>query len=393
MAKEPFFLADAYRSYLLENVEIKKKSASSYVSDIVAIDRDLFGNLSNCRGQLLQLPSLLEKNRREAFALLDFLLETIGDAKREKDERFMSLHRLRNSYSAFSRYVSFITLRYATDDYFEQLAVTCGTEAGLEEDFDKSEVHPLRLAPDEDPDAVKLITREDLYKEFKKRLRTRDTPLNSREELFFPIKLIDGIFKEADGREYREVETQLKAFYPGFASFRQFIEDWLEESVEAIKVLSKDDEFLMRDVLRFELMPNRRSVNVVMASRNRFTLFTHQKGGRGERLPITEGMSEMSLGKITIEHINTMKSILDDNSGHLTGLQNLASLIRKKKKEKGISSTKWQECVKQLRPLISFEDIRDFAIEIVRDLLFIKENAHLELMGDKFNTNPGKRNK
>lgn len=99
----------------------------------------------------------------------------------------------------------------------------------------------------------------------------------------------------------------------------------------------------------------------------------------------------MKLESITLEHTPTMFSILQDNSERLQGIKKMADLMQKEMKGNDITVQPWGKAITKLRQLISFEDIKDYADDIVRDLLFIKEKGHIELMGDLFNTNPGNK--
>ena len=65
--------------------------------------------------------------------------------------------------------------------------------------------------------------------------------------------------------------------------------------------------------------------------------------------------------------------------------------MQKEMKENNITALSWDKVIIKLRQLISFEEIKDYADDIIRDLLFIKEKGHIELMGDLFNTNPGNK--
>ena len=69
----------------------------------------------------------------------------------------------------------------------------------------------------------------------------------------------------------------------------------------------------------------------------------------------------------------------------------MADLMQMGMKENNINIQPWKEAIRKLRQLILFDDIKDYADDIVRDLLFIKEKGHIELMGDLFNTNPGNK--
>ena len=69
----------------------------------------------------------------------------------------------------------------------------------------------------------------------------------------------------------------------------------------------------------------------------------------------------------------------------------MADLMQKEMEGNDITVQPWDKAITKLRQLISFEDIKDYADDIVRDLLFIKEKGHIELMGDLFNTNPGNK--
>lgn len=367
------FKADEFKKYLVKDAGLQENTATSYISYIKAIDRDLISK-TPYKGIIADLKDNLASCPSKTLALLQSIQETVEETKRIKDETFMSTKELNNGCSALKQYLKFLRKQYSDKVNTEEVSVA-------DEELDK-EVEEIETMTESGNVTIK--TKEDLRKAFILRLSTQDRPAQ------FSIKLIAGIFKKQKD-ENGVIENSIRTFYPRFKSFADFVDTWVSEVFDTIKVLSKDDEFFMRDVNAFELWPQANTVNVIMDSGYKFTLYTHKNQNSSDRIPMSEGMRAMILKKITLEHTPTMLSILQDNSERLQGIKKMADLMQKEMKENNITVQPWDKAIKKLRQLISFEDIKDYADDIVRDLLFIKEKGHIELMGDLFNTNPGNK--
>lgn len=103
-----------------------------------------------------------------------------------------------------------------------------------------------------------------------------------------------------------------------------------------------------------------------------------------------ESMKSFNLQGITIEHVIPMFNILQDNINYLEGLKRLSQLIEEKIKQHHLELLSWKETTKQLRKLISFDEIRNIGMLLRHDLTFISQCSQLELMGSKYNINRGK---
>ena len=352
---------------------MQENTATSYVSYIKATDRDLISK-TPYKGIIADLKNSLANRTSKTLALLQSILETVEETKRLKDETRMSAKDLNNGCSALKQYLKFLRKQYSDKVNTEEVSV-----ADEELDKEVEEIEAMTESSD-----VQIITKEELRKAFILRLSTQDRPAQ------FSIKLIAGIFKKQKD-ENGVIENSIRTFYPLFKSFAEFVDTWVTEVFDTIKVLSKDDEFFMRDVNAFELWPQANTVNVIMNSGYKFTMYTHKNQNSSERIPMNEGMRAMKLESITLEHTPTMLSILQENSERLQGIKKMADLMQMGMKENNINIQPWKEAIRKLRQLILFDDIKDYADDIVRDLLFIKEKGHIELMGDLFNTNPGNK--
>ena len=367
------FKADELKKYLVKDAGLQENTATSYVSYIKATDRDLISK-TPYKGIIADLKNSLANRTSKTLALLQSILETVEETKRLKDENLMSAKDLNNGCSALKQYLKFLRKQYSDKVNTEEVSV-----ADEELDKEVEEIEAMTESSD-----VQIITKEELRKAFILRLSTQDRPAQ------FSIKLIAGIFKKQKD-ENGVIENSIRTFYPLFKSFAEFVDTWVTEVFDTIKVLSKDDEFFMRDVNAFELWPQANTVNVIMNSGYKFTMYTHKNQNSSERIPMNEGMRAMKLESITLEHTPTMLSILQENSERLQGIKKMADLMQMGMKENNINIQPWKEAIRKLRQLILFDDIKDYADDIVRDLLFIKEKGHIELMGDLFNTNPGNK--
>lgn len=367
MSTNSLFREADFKSYLVKEAGLKENTAASYVSYIKTLDRDFITQKVSHDG-LSRLEILLGNLPDRAFAFVQSVLETVKEAKRSKDESLMPIVGLQNGYSALSQYYNFLVA-----NYYGKSKPHSGED---------DEVETIEDTVDEDSDDVIVFSKDDLVKRIRGRLVTQDRPG------LFSIRLINSIFNGYQ-QQGEQIENRIRTFYPKFESFAAFIRNWISEMFDTTKVLSKDDCFFMRDVYAFELYPKSKVVKVMMESGYKFTLYTRKHPDSEERVPMTEGMRTMRLRSITLEHAPSMLSILQNNASRLQGIGALSAKMTQLMKEHDIPKCPWFGALRELQYMISFQDIEDYISDIVKDLLFIKEQAHIELMGDKFNVNRG----
>lgn len=386
MAYTEFYKEQKFQDYLVyeREVNLQENTARSYLSFIRSAYNNFFENNPRTKGYVAELQSNLYAGRlQDACRLLSKMIDILFECKSEHDETFMKYKDMNNSVSALRAYLSYIMDNKEREHLAIETQIVDNDESELDEEaFFSAEIQKELASKKE---GVVFIDRSELEKCLKGRLRTQD------RSGYFSIRLISKLFSDR-GVQDGELERSVRANYPKFQSFPHFVEQWLEECAQGINLYVDEGNtnLLMRDVAAMEIDITNNEVFVLMDSGRRHRLYSVTSDG--EIVSMVESMRNLTLKDITIEHVPTFKSFYEEHRQELSGLSALEELMSKTLDAAGVSNSTWKDAVKYLCKQIRFEDIEEYAEQIVLDMLYIKESIRLELKGSKFNTNP-KKNK
>ena len=389
MAYTEFYKEQKFQDYLVyeREVNLQENTARSYLSFIRSAYNNFFENNPRTKGYVAELQSNLYAGRlQDACRLLSKMIDILFECKSEHDETFMKYKDMNNSVSALRAYRAYLS--YIMDNKerehlaFETQIVDNDESESDGEAFFGAEIQKELASKKE---GVVFFDRSKLESRLKFRLSSQDRPG------YFSIRLISKLFSDR-GVQDGELERSVRANYPKFQSFPHFVEQWLEECAQGINLYVDEGNtnLLMRDVAAMEIDITNNEVFALMDSGRRHRLYSITSDG--EIVSMVESMRNLTLKDITIEHVPTFKSFYEGHRQELSGLSALEELMSKTLDAAGISNSTWKDAVKYLRKQIRFEDIEEYAEQIVLDMLYIKESIRLELKGSKFNTNP-KKNK
>ena len=389
MAYTEFYKEQKFQDYLVyeREVNLQENTARSYLSFIRSAYNNFFENNPRTKGYVAELQSNLYAGRlQDACRLLSKMIDILFECKREHDETFMKYKDMHNSGSALRAYRAYLS--YIMDNKereylaFEPQIVDNDESESDEEAFFGAGIQEELGSKKE---GVVFFDRSELEKCLKGRLSSQD------RSGYFSIRLISKLFSDR-GVQDGELERSVRANYPKFQSFPHFVEQWLEECAQGINLYVDEGNtnLFIRDVAAMEIDITNNEVFVLMDSGRRHRLYSITSDG--EIVSMVESMRNLKLKDITIEHVPTFKSFYEKHRQELSGLSALEELMSKTLAAAGIPNNPWKDAVKYLRKKIRFEDIEEYAEQIVLDMLYIKESIRLELMGSKFNTNP-KKNK
>lgn len=389
MAYTEFYKEQKFQDYLVyeREVNLQENTARSYLSYIRSAYNNFFENNPHTKGYVAELQSNLYAGRlQDACRLLSKMIDILFECKSEHDETFMKYKDMNNSVSALRAYRAYLS--YIMDNKereylaFETQIVDNDESESDGEAFFSTEIQKELASKKE---GVVFFDRRELESRLKFRLSSQD------RSGYFSIRLISKLFSDR-GVQDGELELSVRANYPKFQSFPHFVEQWLEECAQGINLYVDEGNtnLLMRDVAAMEIDITNNEVLVLMDSGRRHRLYSVTSDG--EIVSMVESMRNLQLDDITIEHVPTFKSFYEGHRQELSGLSALEELMSKTLAAAGIPNNPWKDAVKYLRKQIRFEDIEEYAEQIVLDMLYIKESIRLELMGSKFNTNP-KKNK
>lgn len=389
MAYTEFYKEQKFQDYLVyeREVNLQENTARSYLSYIRSAYNNFFENNPHTKGYVAELQSNLYAGRlQDACRLLSKMIDILFECKREHDETFMKYKDMHNSGSALRAYRAYLS--YIMDNKereylaFEPQIVDNDESESDEEAFFGAGIQEELGSKKE---GVVFFDRSELEKCLKGRLSSQD------RSGYFSIRLISKLFSDR-GVQDGELERSVRANYPKFQSFPHFVEQWLEECAQGINLYVDEGNtnLFIRDVAAMEIDITNNEVFVLMDSGRRHRLYSITSDG--EIVSMVESMRNLKLKDITIEHVPTFKSFYEEHRQELSGLSALEELMSKTLAAAGIPNNPWKDAVKYLRKQIRFEDIEEYAEQIVLDMLYIKESIRLELKGSKFNTNP-KKNK
>lgn len=389
MAYTEFYKEQKFQDYLVyeREVNLQENTARSYLSYIRSAYNNFFENNPHTKGYVAELQSNLYAGRlQDACRLLSKMIDILFECKSEHDETFMKYKDMNNSVSALRAYRAYLS--YIMDNKErEHLAIETQIVDNDESESDEEAFFGAGIQEElgSKKEGVVFFDRSELESRLKFRLSSQDRPG------YFSISLISKLFSDR-GVQDGELERSVRANYSKFQSFPHFVEQWLEECAQGINLYVDEGNtnLLMRDVAAMEIDITNNEVFVLMDSGRRHRLYSVTSDG--EIVSMVESMRNLQLDDITIEHVPTFKSFYEGHRQELSGLSALEELMSKTLAAAGIPNSPWKDAVKYLCKQIRFEDIEEYAEQIVLDMLYIKESIRLELMGSKFNTNP-KKNK
>ena len=389
MAYTEFYKEQKFQDYLVyeREVNLQENTARSYLSYIRSAYNNFFENNPHTKGYVAELQSNLYAGRlQDACRLLSKMIDILFECKSEHDETFMKYKDMNNSVSALRAYRAYLS--YIMDNKErEHLAIETQIVDNDESESDEEAFFGAGIQEElgSKKEGVVFFDRSELESRLKFRLSSQDRPG------YFSIRLISKLFSDR-GVQDGELERSVRANYSKFQSFPHFVEQWLEECAQGINLYVDEGNtnLLMRDVAAMEIDITNNEVFVLMDSGRRHRLYSVTSDG--EIVSMVESMRNLQLDDITIEHVPTFKSFYEGHRQELSGLSALEELMSKTLAAAGIPNSPWKDAVKYLCKQIRFEDIEEYAEQIVLDMLYIKESIRLELMGSKFNTNP-KKNK
>ena len=389
MAYTEFYKEQKFQDYLVyeREVNLQENTARSYLSFIRSAYNNFFENNPRTKGYVAELQSNLYAGRlQDACRLLSKMIDILFECKREHDETFMKYKDMHNSGSALRAYRAYLS--YIMDNKErEYLAFETPIVNNDESELDEEAFFGAGIQEElgSKKEGVVFFDRCELESRLKFRLSSQD------RSGYFSIRLISKLFSDR-GVQDGELERSVRANYPKFQSFPHFVEQWLEECTQGINLYVDEGNtnLFIRDVAAMEIDITNNEVFVLMDSGRRHRLYSITSDG--EIVSMVESMRNLQLKDITIEHVPTFKSFYEEHRQELSGLSALEELMSKTLAAAGIPNNPWKDAVKYLRKQIRFEDIEEYAEQIVLDMLYIKESIRLELKGSKFNTNP-KKNK
>lgn len=386
MAYTEFYKEQKFQDYLVyeREVNLQENTARSYLSFIRSAYNNFFENNPRTKGYVAELQSNLYAGRlQDACHLLSKMIDILFECKREHDETFMKYEDMNNSGSALRAYLSYIMDNKEREYLAFETQIVDNDESELDEEAFFGAGIQKELASKKE--GVVFFDRSELESRLKGRLKTQDRPG------YFSIRVISKLFSDRKVQD-GELERSIRVNYPKFQSFPHFVEQWSEECAQGINLYVDEGNtnLLMRDVAAMEIDITNNEVLVLMNSGRRHRLYSATSDG--EIVSMVESMRNLKLDDITIEHVPTFKSFYEEHRQELSGLSALEELMSKTLAAAGIPNNPWDDAVKYLCKQIRFEDIEEYAEQIVLDMLYIKESIRLELKGSKFNTNP-KKNK
>ena len=389
MAYTEFYKEQKFQDYLVyeREVNLQENTARSYLSYIRSAYNNFFENNPHTKGYVAELQSNLYAGRlQDACRLLSKMIDILFECKSEHDETFMKYKDMNNSGSALRAYRAYLS--YIMDNKErEHLAIETQIVDNDESESDGEAFFGAEIQKElaSKKQGVVFFDRRELESRLKFRLSSQD------RSGYFSIRLISKLFSDR-GVQDGELERSVRANYPKFQSFPHFVEQWLEDCAQGINLYVDEGNtnLLMRDVAAMEIDITNNEVFVLMDSGRRHRLYSVTSDG--EIVSMVESMRNLQLDDITIEHVPTFKSFYEEHRQELSGLSALEELMSKTLAAAGIPNNPWKDAVKYLCKQIRFEDIEEYAEQIVLDMLYLKESIRLELMGSKFNTNP-KKNK
>lgn len=389
MAYTEFYKEQKFQDYLVyeREVNLQENTARSYLSFIRSAYNNFFENNPRTKGYVAELQSNLYAGRlQDACRLLSKMIDILFECKSEHDETFMKYKDMHNSGSALRAYRAYLS--YIMDNKErEHLAFETQIVDNDESESDEEAFFGAGIQEElgSKKEGVVFFDRSELESRLKFRLSSQD------RSGYFSIRLISKLFSDR-GVQDGELERSVRVNYPKFQSFPHFVEQWLEECAQGINLYVDEGNtnLFIRDVAAMEIDITNNEVFVLMDSGRRHRLYSITSDG--EIVSMVESMRNLKLKDITIEHVPTFKSFYEEHRQELSGLSALEELMSKTLAAIGIPNNPWKDAVKYLRKQIRFEDIEEYAEQIVLDMLYIKESIRLELKGSKFNTNP-KKNK
>ena len=351
---EKSFGGKSFKEWLVEN-NFTDGSAASYASYMNNVDKELLPVIIvkgvNFYGVL---KTLMENAPGKALELMDRVQSAISTKKNDAN----SPKDIGKWYSAFAKYNKFVSLLV---DYEDE------DEDDVEEDNEAAE------RPKTEPASEVLSgqTERDAWsnsrfrsKVLRKRLKTQDRLTGPEGKVFYPIRLINKIFKEVD---------------------KQFIKQWFESSIDDIDVLTDKGNYKFVDVRMLYIASNG-DVTVEIEKDGKeitATLLTHT--ATDEVVP----MKVESKDGITVDHSPAIHNVLIEKSAALKGLAELTPILREYIKKHGLIDA--NDITQAVFPKLE-RPLDDLVEKLKKDLELLQTTMSLELM-DKEENNKKRANK
>lgn len=307
---------DEFREWLPLYGRLGEKSASSYISYLKALGRDM--SIEENGVGFLSYASWLLREDKVALALevlergvAKLSLVRSSDSTPEKKKKDLNYQR-----SALKRYIEFLQDEVEDlpdEEEFEEVA----------SDVPEVTAHDVTLDVVEDGDLIGYSI-EELRKNFAFRLNTQNR-MSKDKEVFYPISIIRKLFCYSQ-RKGKKAGT-LNNDYDWF-------KDWNEDYIGEIKVLEQEGNTTMSELSDLQISPSSGKVYAIgSGSKRSFQVFTETTAGDVEQ------MKAKSLGKIHIDHSPLMSDVLKDNVSSIPALNTLSDEIKTIAKAKRVDIT------------------------------------------------------
>ncbi len=193
--------------------------------------------------------------------------------------------------------------------------------------------------------------KKELFTKFKFRFATQeilDTPI------FFQISFIQKLFNTKGGEA------------------RVFFNDWLDQMINNIKVITEHKTYYLEDIDGIDILNSPDScINYVIVKDEKIDLMTPTKGGS------TSEMSTDKLQDIELHHIKPLREILKENEHTLKGLKILTDYVSSYTGSSDLRQSAGERAAEVMGSLLDNEEL----IELLKlDLNTIGEQTEIVLM-------------
>ena len=333
----------SFKKWLIQE-GLTERTASSYLSNIKRLDKDLFPEIMD-EDFFRLLKDYLAKAPEKAIELMERVQSAIKQ-EQKKGNPVMSKRAFNDCHSAFVKYMEFINLFIEVDN--RKLP-----------DVSKNE------ETDEIPsfeDGHVSFDYDTLLSNFRLRLATQDRLTGSESKVFYPIRLLIRIFGVND-------------------EDRRFMDDWFTRSLNYIDVLTDEGKFKFQDIETLDIDTNSGETFVIVDDGYSATLLT--RTADGEIVP----MNVKTLQNISIDHSPAIHNILVAKADQLQGLAKLTAIIKDYIKTNKIEQPERSASVISTEIFKQKEDdLVALVPELKQDLVLIQNSINLELMDRRENT-------
>ena len=334
---------EMFKEWLVQE-GLAERTASSYLSNIKRLDKDLFPEIMD-EDFFYLLKEYLAKAPDKAIELMERVQSAIRQ-EQKKGNPVMPTRAFNDCHSAFVKYMEFINLLI---------------DAGIRKTVDASQDDEAEEVPLFEDGHVSFDY-DTLLPNFRLRLATQDRLTGGDGKVFYPIRLLLKIFAVND-------------------EDWQFIDDWLNRSLKYIDVLTDEGKFKFKDIETLDIDTQSGEAFVIVGDGYSATLLT--RTAEGEIVP----MNVKKLQEISIDHSPAIHNILVNKADKLHGLAKLTAIIKDYIKANKIEQPERSASVISTEIFKQKEDeLVTLIPELKQDLVFIQNSINLELMDRKENT-------